>query len=318
MKSSTSDVCTLFEGGYHPGVGALANSLHACGFRGTLWVGFRGDLPPWAPSDASGSEAGMPLPDGMRLRFVPLETSDHLTNHKPDFMLRVADLAPAATRFLYLDPDIVVRAPWAFFEDWMDAGVASVEDVNSPLDDSHPRRASWRKYYEPRGLALRTRTPVYVNGGCLGVARGNLGFLTLWRDIQLMMAEAIGGLGAANIGGGQMKEGQGHPGFCFNKTDQDALNVAMMAWNGEISVMGREAMDFAPGGYVMSHALGAPKPWAKSYFRCALDGFPPTRADKEFWNHVSTPIPVFSPAVARRRGAAMAAASFLGRFYHRQ
>ena len=317
MDSSTT-ICTLFEGHYHHGVAALANSLHMAGFRGAIWVGFRGALPSWVP-DATDGEPVVTIGGDVTLRFLRLTTQAHLTNYKPDFMLTVAARAPECQRLLYLDPDIVVRAPWSFMEEWIDSGVAAVEDINSPLDDSHPRRAAWRRFFASHGLVLKTRTPMYVNGGCLGVRREALGFLLLWQTILNHMSAAIGGLEAApsSIAGAQMRAGQDHPGFCFNKTDQDALNVCFMAWEGAISVMGGDAMDFREGGYVMSHALGAPKPWAKAFLRDALRGCPPSRADKEFWSHASGPLRTQSTNRIWARRKAVAMASLVGRFYRR-
>lgn len=307
-----SAICTLFEGNYHFGLGALVNSLARYGYTGNIYAGYRGDLPPWSSGEVH------EVKDGPSIHFISLDTPHHLTNHKPDFMLRVLDgPGTAASALFYFDPDIILKSHWNFFEKWVSSGICGCEDVNSPLDPSHPRRMAWKNYFKPRGILLDSFISIYINGGFVGVSAEHRGFLELWKKIQETMADDIGGLSAANIGGGVMNGNQNHPGYCFNKTDQDALNAALMAWPGPYSLMGKDAMDFVSGGYLMSHALGSPKPWATSYLRRAFLGITPSRADKEFWKHVEGPVPLFPESVRRSRQRSLSIAALLGRFYRR-
>lgn len=306
----SATLCTLFDGDYHLGAAVLINSLHAAGFAGDFVAGYRGAPPPWMQGRDT-LQVG-----GLTVRLVPLSTTRHLTNYKPDFLL--AQRATTAAPLWYLDPDIVVTAPWSFFAEWLEAGVALCEDVNSPLAADHPRRAGWRRHFGPRGFTLAFREPAYVNGGCLGVRADHTAFLELWRDLQLAMAEAIGGLDQTKLGGGtstRMRD----PHFCFNASDQDALNAAVEAAPAALrfSILGAEAMGFRPGRTVLPHALGTPKPWRKHYVRESLAGRPPTAADKAFWQFAAGPVAAFPAGLVTRRRRAVALAAFLGRFYRR-
>ena len=110
-----SAICTLFEGNYHYGVATLSNSLFKQGFRGTIYVGYRGELPNWVlngKNDPIGKwkEALTLNPvEGMQLVFLPLTTTYSLTNYKPDFMLELWEgAAEMQNALFYFDPDIVV------------------------------------------------------------------------------------------------------------------------------------------------------------------------------------------------------------------
>ena len=313
-------LCTLFEGSYHLGLGVFLNSAHSSGWRGTMYAGYRGPLPPWAAS-AKPSALGhrYEIDAECRIEFIKLTTNVHLTNYKPDFMLDLwAKACPDAETLFYFDPDIVIRCNWAFFEEWVGYGVTLVEDLNSPVAFNHPRRAGWKTYYKGFGLELNDVTEFYVNGGFVGTSRKDLGFLESWKRIQECMGKDLGGLDNANIGGHRrIASKQQSPTYMFNKTDQDALNVAVMASGRPVSIMGAESMDFKLGGYVMSHAVGSGKPWNKNHFKQLLQGFRPSNTDKTFWQHACSPIPVFSGKQARVNRWIVSACSVAGRFYSR-
>lgn len=119
-----SVICTLFEGHYHYGLGALANSLYAKGFRGTIFAGYRGELPPWITNAKMlGDVTEFSPADGLIIRFVRLTEKIHLTNFKPEFMLSLWEKhCPDAESLFYFDPDITVIGRWTFFEEWVGAG----------------------------------------------------------------------------------------------------------------------------------------------------------------------------------------------------
>ena len=283
-----------------------------------IWVGYRGALPPWAGVRTAGLWQEFSATSDVALRFVPLTTTAHFTNFKPDFLLRVwAEFDPTADALFYFDPDIVVKVRWSFFEEWAGYGVALVEDVNSPLPESHPRRGAWRAALTHQGLLVLRETPYYVNGGFVGVVAGQRSFLADWRETMALVGENIGGLERSMFSFGANAPDLQSPAFAFSKTDQDALNIAVMTTTSPVSIMGAEGMDFRPGGWTMAHALGPDKPWRKSYLTAALAGRPPSLADREYWRHAAGPIAFFSPAVVAWRRFTLAVAGAIGRFYRR-
>ena len=318
-----SAVCTLFEGSYHYGLAALANSLHGAGFRGRLYAGYRGALPAWALAAQpvsvppwSGASV-LELDGNLSIVFLPLNTQYHLTNYKPDFMLALLD-GPArdADALFYLDPDICVVERWNFFEDWVNCGVAVCEDVNSPLPEHHPRRVGWRRYYGSRGLPLTFRASEYVNGGFVGVRAHDRAFLVTWKLTMDLMAEEIGSLATASLSAGHAYVSKGFA-DCFDRTDQDALNAAIEASDVTASVIGQDAMAFKSGSALLPHALGAGKPWQRNYLRAALRGVAPRLADKAFWANVSEPIKAYGGMHTALKRIELAAGAALGRFMRR-
>ena len=325
MPLSTTVICTLFEGHYHYGVAALTNSLYTQGYRGSIFAGYRGPLPKWS-SEAKDSTLSpgigwktLTVAEDLQLHFIPLATDYHLTNYKPDFMMDLWDgPAKEAVNMFYFDPDIVVCAPWTYFDQWVEYGVALCEDVNSPLPQNHPRRAAWRQYFQKKGISLSFKTSTYANGGYIGLNTANKGFLEIWKKVQEAMAPAIGGLRCSALPGTPLNGKAQGPFSPFGKTDQDALNAAIEAWDGEISFVGQEAMSLKSGVPLMPHALGQPKPWKWNPLTQALSGRPPRVVDREYWKNAGGIVEAHSSGVIRQKLISLKIAGLIGRFYKRR
>jgi len=320
-----SVVCTLFERDYHYGVAALTNSLYKRGYRGSIYAGYRGSLPSWCSKSRENRQfqwensTTLEVAEGLQIHFLPLDTNYHLTNYKPDFMLRLlSGPASDADSIYYLDPDIVVMSPWSNFKDWTACGVALCEDLNSPLPKYHPRRMGWRNYYAKSNIVLNFKDPIYANGGFVGLRAKDFDFLNLWRSLQELMAPLIGGLDRSVLSGTPLPKELRNRWFPFGKTDQDVLNAAVEVWEGPVSFLGKEGMGFKPGfSSILPHALGEIKPWKNNFLWKSLAGNIPREVDKKYWNSVSYPIKVYSGRYIFWKRIMLNIASFIGRFYTR-
>lgn len=320
----TSVICTLFEGNYHFGLAALVNSLFHQGYKGEIFAGYRGALPTWA-HQAKINEAlnwqgatSLDLDSQIRLHLLPLATDYHFTNYKPDFILELWNgPAKKAQNIFYLDPDIVVSVKWDMFEQWVTCGVALCEDVNSPLPKNFPRRVAWRNFFATHDLKLSFRESFYVNGGFVGVNSAQRGFVDIWKRMQELMADQIGGLNRSSIMGAQIADHAKGVFAPFGRTDQDALNAAVEAFDGPVSIVGKEAMGFISGEAMLPHALGQPKPWNASSFSRIIAGIPPRQIDKQYWTYANGPITTTSKARIYRKKLVLRLSALFGRLYRR-
>jgi len=309
MRSDSSAICTLFEGDYHIGLAAFINSLHAYGYRGGVWAGYRGPLPPWAHGAAASNGAyAFEAAAGLTVHFVQVQTERELTNFKPDFLIDARRrFFPEAERIFYFDPDIVLKCEWSFFEEWTNHGVALCEDINSPMPATHPLRAMWCHFYAQTGYTVARDLDVFVNGGFVGVSRADREFVEMWK-VLLDLAEA------AMVTLPKVRDRR----HLFDKQDQDALNVAAMFSARPVSIVGKDGMDIVPGGFLMAHALGDSKTWRKNFLGEALRGYPPTSADRQFFKHTRAPLRVFPLATERWKRLNLSAACAIARFYGRR
>lgn len=317
-----SVACTLFESNYHFGVAALFNSLYKEGFRGDFYAGYRGELPQWSLSATRNSALNwdgaktLEVAEGVKLHLMPVTSTYHLTNYKPDFMLQLLQ-GPAADAdsIFYFDPDVVVSRPWSMFTEWINCGVALCEDINSPLPQYHPRRIAWRTYFEKYGLCLKFKESFYANGGFIGLSLLNFNFLTLWKRVQEAMSFEIGGLHNSMFENANLLEKVGGAFSPFAKTDQDALNATVEAYTDRVSFVPKDGMGFIPGIQLMHHALGTPKPWHWKPISQAFAGISPRQVDRLYWQSVAGPIVINSKYQIQQQNVAMQIAAAIGRFY---
>ena len=323
----SSTICTLFEGHYHHGVGVLSNSLYNSGYRGSIYVGYRGNLPNWTDMGThkkigKWDKALVLEPiEALKLIFLPLNTTYSLTNYKPDFMLELWQ-GPAASSdsMFYFDPDIIINRSWEHYKQWVNCGVALSEDINSPLQKYHPRRVGWRNYFIKHNFKLKFKNSIYVNGGFIGLLKKDLSFIKGWIKVQEAMGPAIGGLENSIFSNNKHKSTIPQmKGFhIFDKSDQDALNATCEIYEGNLSFIGKEGMNFNKnyGGF-MFHAIGSPKPWKTKYLvNALLKANKPRALDKLYWNNAFYPLKSHSRFEIIKAQFSIWVSKFITRFYN--
>jgi hypothetical protein len=307
-SAARSAVCTLYEGDYHLGVAALANSLYLGGFRGKLWIGGRGHRPDWLKDGRPCGENQFSF-DGMTLHFVDVRTSLFLAQYKPEFMLdvfRVYD--PNLQQLFYFDPDIVCQAQWSFFTDWARRGIALVEDgCYARFPSNHPIRLRWQDFLVAAGEAVSRSCESYYNSGFVGVSADRISFLDLWKRLMEMSYNS----GADRA----LLKGRSREDLFFNY-DQDTMNIACLGTEHSLSTVGPDGMGFSPAGFIMQHAVDSPKAWRKRYLmRLLRRGDRPSMAHVAFWQNVDGPIRPFSRLQKAAHRLDMRLAIGASRFY---
>jgi hypothetical protein len=304
-------VCTLFEGDYHFGVAALINSMVAAGFAGSIVVGYRGAPPPWVEGlERIGPSDVFAVGEATRLKFTVIDSETHFSDLKAAFMLSLIRDNPGFELISYFDPDITIRCAWRFFDDWVSRGVALCEDVtNATMPANHPIRLAWVDVATAAGFAAPRTLSRYYNAGFVGLPAANAGFLQIWQTFI-----DIAGSRGADLG--RLRSGRRTD--RFHGQDQDALNLAVMYARDPLTTIGPEGMGFVPGGFTLYHAVGVPKPWRRKMIWSALQGAPPTGADRAFLDHAGGRIRPYGLTTLRAKRLAYKAAALIGRFYRRR
>ncbi len=295
----------------------LFNSLVAHGFDGVFVAGCR-SLEEVPPNQRSAIEAFRSSPNGAcatRWEWFQVQTPWHFANYKPLFMQQVLDAYQECSCIVYLDPDIVVCAPWHWIETATEYGPVLAADGNLWLPCMHPTRHQWIDLIEQAGHPCKHSLDLYFNSGLLGIRRRDRAFLDLWIQLIEKFGASTNPLDGKGDIGNWIYGGRWH---ALLAPDQDTMNMAAMAWPHSLSTFGPDLMAFSGGWIGLPHAIGPAKPWRRRYLCEALAGNPPRRADKEFWVHAGFPIAVYPKITMLFKKLSVALASFVGRFYGRR
>jgi hypothetical protein len=307
-------VCTYCDGDYHYGAGVLINSLYQQGYRGTVWAGYRGQLPPWAqPAIQRDGYWEYTPAENCFVHLVEIKTEMHPSLYRPTFMEQIWDqFGDDWDALFFFDPDIVNKCRWDFYEWWVSQGIALCGDHWYDVPSNHPTRLAWKKFAEDQGFPCQRYLEHHYNGGFIGIPRASKSMLLIWQKLITLAAEA-NYLNLKNINDPETYEN-----YPYFPHDQTALNLTLMLITDPLSTVAPDGMDFTFSGTIMSHAIGLQvKPWRKNLLWSALQGIPPSRTDKLFWQHTQTPIQIYSPQALSWKRLTLTLGIAIGRFIRR-
>lgn len=302
MNVKQTSIMTLFQGDYYLGAGALINSLVQSNFSGNFiaYVNNISDLELQVQDQINSTK-------NISLSFVKVEGERHFAFAKPNSALEVLHQTNAEN-LLYFDPDIIVTAPFQFFQSWSRFGIGLVEEIQFfRMSEDHPIRKQWGDWAASHSLEVRRNIGKYFNSGFFSIGKKDISWLKAWSNV-LELLDSEGQLDP------HVDRRRYRP---FATWDQDAMNLSLMLCDNTLSTMGPEAMGFTGTSIVMLHATGPKKPWRKRFISEALKGNAPTLVDRAWLANTQGPIEVLSKSEFKRKSLEIKIASAIGRFIRR-
>ena len=298
-------VVCLYDGDYHYGVAALANSLAKSGFKGFINTAYRGSLPPWVEQLKGINTQTYYVNDSIIIHFEKVNTGMHLAYFKPYFIKQTFENFPQVNKIFYFDVDIVVSAPWSFFSNWVDDHIClCLDNSYDYVHHNHPWRKDWKRLAKV-DIPFCNPTTAYVNSGFIGIKRKSLPLINKWIQLTENFKDLGGDLKIIDQNGKSSYKG-----------DQDLLNAAITVCPEiELSLIGKEGMGFTQPAYLMSHAISKVKPWKKNYLKYLIEkGHKPSYSEKDFFNYCKYPIRLFPSFTFFLKKANLILATFFGRY----
>ena len=284
-------ICTICEGRYAYGLASLINSCLSNNFTGDFHVAIKEELPFWINQFRKIDSNTYEINSSSSITFHKTNFPYHLCYFKPFF---IRDLLAQNENFniFYFDPDITILNDWQFFEDWLAIGVPlCVDEVYPVIYKKNPWVMEWQNTFTFKIEGNDNELLPYINSGFIGVNSNHIELVNCWCNFTEILALKNHSL--INFGPTILKYKQSRSNaFC---SDQDVLNASLLACKKiSYSIIGKEAMGFSAGIYIMLHNTGF-KTWNKNFIKMLiLKNQRITLADESYLRNSNTVIKTYS------------------------
>lgn len=275
-------IICLVENDYWNGVTAIINSSIRNNFLGTIYIGYRGELPVWLNKFDKGNALGQYLiSPKVHLKIIEIKSVRHFGYEKPFFIAELIQ-SEAITHFFYFDVDCVSISNFDFYLKWSEHHIAlCLDECFSMLHPNHPWKVYWQDKLTAFDFKILEYNHGYVNSGFIGASKINFDIISTWKTITLHLEKE--GLDTKKFNKSPLLPIQG---------DQEILNMALMTKpQDSVSIIGLEGMGFTEPCYLMVHCTKPEKPWKKGYLLDFIkNGYAISAREKRYLDYLTKPL----------------------------
>lgn len=274
-------IICLAENNYWHGVIALVNSITKHQFKGTLFVGYRNDVPNWVCQFEKTGPNQYLINKDIKIQLTLLLTKRHLGYEKVFYISDVIKNNKEISHLFYFDTDCIPIADFNYFEEWAHDHITLCSDeCYTFIHRHHPWKIYWEKILTECHIDSYHLDHPYINSGYIGLGKKHFSLIEIWKSLTLYLADK--GLDTTSFNKSPLQPIQG---------DQEILNLALCTLNeNQLSIIGKEGMGFQDPVYLMVHCTSIEKPWSKNFLLSFLKtGVKISQREKVFLSYLNHP-----------------------------
>jgi hypothetical protein len=275
-------IICLVEGNYWSGITAIMNSAIRNNFAGSIFIGYRGELPAWLNKlERNSYTQSYIVSSKVEITLIKIDSKRHLGFEKP-FFIDYLIKNELIENLFYFDVDCVAVCSFDFYLNWCQQHIAlCVDECYTSIHINHPWKVYWKKKLNAFDLPISGLEHPYINSGFIGISKVNFDIISIWKNITTKL------------------ENEGFDTKKFNKNpltpiqgDQEILNMALMTKNSAaLSIIGTEGMGFTEPCYLMAHCTKPEKPWHKFYLKDFIKkGYSISAREKKYLDYLINPL----------------------------